>query len=232
MIATMVQAAAQTAAPTNKLTFDGLKAEATVLGGAAGAGKDGYVKLLIRIAEAAYHGGIDLTPHKHGTGRDDTFEVIAAYAKAKGIASSFKGKADNERKLLSNGRKMGKVGQLTTLGPNQPLTTIGDLMLKRNKRFLADPKTTDDAANSLLRWATAQLRSTSLIEGDSLEAFCRKTVKDDKTAKAILKQAKKMIEKLGDTSQEIRDATTSITRRINAITLAEVAENQKQAKAA
>ena len=219
----------QTTVQSNKPTFDGLKAEAAKLGGEAGAGKDGYVKLLIRMMEAAYHGAVDLDENKHGTGKDDAFEVISAYAKHKGIASNFKGKTDNERKLLSNGRKMLKLGQWTKGGAGQPLGNVGDLMIMRNKRFMVDPKTTDDAANSLLRYATSQLKVDTLLDGPQLEQFCRKGVGPEKTAKQIIKGLVKTIDKLGDGSQELKDARSNLVRRINAISIAEVAEKQKQA---
>lgn len=228
MIATMVQGSAQAVNPSNKPTFASLLADATKLGGEVGAGSDGYVKLLIRTMEASYHGAVDLeSANKHGKGQDDIFVVVAAYAKARGISSNFKGKAANERKLMSNCRKGGKLGQMTTLGPGQPIGNVGDLMIRRNKRFQVDPKTTEDAANCFLKYATAQLKQTALIEGDALDQFCRKNEQAEKTPKAILKGVKKTLEKLGDGSQEIKDATVNIIRRINAITLSEVAAAQK-----
>lgn len=211
----------------NRPTFDDYRAKAKALGASEGKGEDAYVGLLIQIMEGAYHGAIDMDSRdKHGKGRDDAFIIVADYRDERNKASQFKGKSKTERKILSNGRKAGKLGVSTKWGQGQPLANVSDLMFRRSKAFALDAKNTDDAANTFLKYATAQNKSDTLIDGDALNGFCRKNVSPQRTNKAIIKATIKTLSKLDDSSQELKDGIEQLVKRVNAITLADVASKQ------
>lgn len=219
----------QTTPGSNAPTFETIRKEIKSFGEDAGRGADGYVKMLVRLMEGAYHGALDLTKDKHGTGVDDAMALVGDYNVYRGNTTMFKGKNDKERKALSNGRKAIKLGACTRFGAGQPLAAVNDLMNRRNKLFSKDANGTDDAANTFLKFATAQLKSDTLIDGDSLDQFCRKSRGATREDKAIIRSCIKQLQKLGTPVPELKQGVDQLIRAVNAISIAEVAAKQQDA---
>jgi hypothetical protein len=214
----------------NRPTFEDCKAKCIGFGKDTGKGADAYVGLLVEMMEGTYHGAIDPDSRdKHGKGIDDVHLLVGAYMTARGNTQQFKGKSGGERKILSNGRKLSRLGACSKWGNGQPLANVSDLMFRRNKEFAKDAKNTDDAANTLLKYATAQLKSDTLIDGDALNGFCRKNQSPQRATKAVLKGIIKQLQKVDDPSQELKDATTALVKRVGDLAIEE-AEKRKAAQ--
>lgn len=214
---------------SNAMTFDDVLGAAKQLGAETGMGKDTQVKMLLKIAEAAYHGAIDGDMNKYGTSVDDSVKLAEAYVKAQGSATMFDAKAPNQRVLVSKFRKMREVGQWAKGGVGEPLGTINNLMTIRQK-LRADPATAkklDDAANTLLRYARAQTKRDDLIPQDELPAFCFRKGVELSTAEEIIEAQRNGLRKLKegkaaqntaqDASPEIDIAIAALTKRLKDI---------------
>lgn len=214
----------------NVITIETLLERATDLGKQAGQGKDTQVKFDLVVAEAAYMGTLDLTAHKHGNEIDDATRMSAAYVKAQQGAVVFDTKAPNQRKTISNTRKMIKVGGLPKFGPGEPLQTLNNLVTMRQqlRKDPANAKRLDDAHNMVMKWATAQLKSDTLIsDQNELRAFAFKPEVGHRDAESVLDSVRKTLNnlKLGkvancpdqDTSTEVQAAITALNKRLAAI---------------
>lgn len=217
--------ASGTAAP-NKPPLEALLDRAIDLGKQAGQGKDTQVKFDLMIAEAAYKGTIDLVTKN---GEDDATRMSAAYVQAQQGAVIFDTKAPNQRKTISNTRKMIKLGTLGKWGPNEPLQTLNELVTMR-QNLRKDPgnaKKLDDAHNMLMKFATAQLKSDTLFAGDDLKWFAFKAESGQRDAEDVLEGVRKTLNKLKtgqvpncpdvDTSKEVAAAIAALTTRLTAI---------------
>jgi len=214
-------------APTNKHTLQDLLAKAQELGEQAGRGKDTQIKMLLSCVEGGYHGAVDLVANKHGTEVDDATKLAEAYTKAQGTATVFDHKAANQRKLISTFRTSIKLGAWPKGGNGEPLQTVDTLIAHRQKLRkdpTTDKKKLDDAANTLLRYARAQLKRDTLIEGDELFSFCFKPARDPATAEERVESLRNSLQALAkgsngvqDNSAEVRSAVQSLTNRLVAI---------------
>jgi plasmid stabilization system protein ParE len=222
-IATATLAPAQ-AAGTNKHTLQQLLTKAQELGEQAGKGKDTQIKFLLSCVEGGYHGAVDLVPNKHGQEVDDATRLAEAYVKAQGTATVFDHKAANQRKLVSTLRTSIKLGAWPKGGNGEPLQTVDNLIAHRQKLRkdpTTDKKKLDDAANTFLRYARAQLKRDTLIEGDELHSYCYKPTRDPATAEdrveALRNAAKNLIDGKGgiqDNSPKVRQAMQALTDRL------------------
>lgn len=180
---------------SNKLSFADLSSIATQLGMDAGKGKDTQIKMLLQLVDGGYHNAIDLEDSKHGTDIDDATKLAEVYVKAQTGATVFDAKAANQRKLISCFRTSIKLGMYTKGGTGEPLGTVNELMTQRQK-LRADPtnaKKLDDAANTLLRYARAQIKRDNIIDHDELKSFCFKSVRSLATAEEIIAAQKKAL---------------------------------------
>lgn len=214
---------------TNQLTFTDLLKVATDLGTQAGQGRDVQIKFDLKIIEAAYLGALDLDEHKHGGDKDDATKLSEAYVLAQGSATVFDAKAANQRKLISNVRKGIKLGMWPKGGTGEPLATVNALItLRQNMR--KDPnnaKKLDDAHNTLMRYATAQLKRDQLIDEAELKTFCFKNEPDQRTAEEVLEAIRKTANNLRagkvnncpdlDNSGEVQAIINACTKRLTAI---------------
>lgn len=209
---------------SNKPTLDDYKAKARELGEQCGKGKDTQVKFLLSCVEGGYYGGVDLVAGKHGTDRDDATVLAEEYVKAQGTATVFDAKAPNQRKLISTLRTSIKLGSWPKGGNGEPLNTVNQLMSER-QRLRKDPvqsKKLDDAANTLLRYARAQLKLDSVIPQDQLKDFMFKPGKDTPTAEEVVEGMRNSLQKLvngrkdgvQDNSKFVRDALASLNQRM------------------
>lgn len=224
------------AAPTNKHTLQDLLTKAAELGEQAGRGKDTQVKFLLSCVEGGYHGAVDLVPNKHGTEIDDATKLAEAYTKAQGTATVFDHKAANQRKLVSTLRTSIKLGAWPKGGNGEPLQTV-DALIGHRQKLRRDPtvdkKKLDDAANTLLRYARAQLRRDTLIEGDELFSYCYKPQRDPATAEDRVESIRKSLQALTKGSGGVQDNSAKVRQALQAMTdrLVEIA-NAKGAQGA
>lgn len=214
------------AAAGNKMTLDTLKAKAIELGEQSGKGKDTQVKFLLSCLEGGYHGAIDLATSKHGADRDDATLLAEEYVKAQAGNIVFDAKAMNQRKLISTLRTSIKFGQWPKGGNGEPLATVNQLLTERSK-VRKDPalcKKLDDAANTFLRFARAQMKRDLLIDPKEFNDFLFKKSKDPATAtecvEALRNQIKKLIDgdaaggNAQDNSKLVKDAYRALTDRL------------------
>lgn len=217
------------AAQTNRITLDQLMARANELGEQAGKGKDTQIKFLLSCMEGGYHNAVDLISNKHGQDIDDATRLAEAYVKAQGTATVFDAKAPNQRKLVSTLRTSIKLGQYPKGGVGEPLATVNNLMAHRQK-LRKDPATSkklDDAANVFLKYARAQLKRDTLIDGQELFDFCMKKTPELPSATEVLESIRNQLMKLAngqaaqntaqDNSPEVKAAISALTSRLTAI---------------
>jgi hypothetical protein len=214
---------------TNGVSYAELTDTAKQLGAQAGQGKDTQVKMLMKLVEGGYHNGVDMNPNKYGPGMDDATKLAEVYVQAQGSASVFDAKAANQRKLISCFRTSIRLGQWPKGGQGEPLATMNRLMtMRQNKRKNpAVAKQLDDAANTLMKYARAQIRRDTLIEDAELEEMCLRKSGELKTPMEILEATRKNLLRLKhgkaangtaqDQSPEVLAAIQSLTDRIKTI---------------
>lgn len=224
-----MNATAQVTPMPNKISYADLEKVAQDLGADAGKGKDTQIKFLLKMVEGGYHGALDMVGNKHGTDIDDATKLAEVYVKAQQGAVIFDAKAPNQRKLISCLRTGIKLGGWPKGGNGEPLATVNNLMSMRQqlRRNPAEAKKLDDAANTLLKYARAQLKRDTLIDDDELKTFCYKPGKDFATAEEIVEKMAKQLDKLisgeassntaQDASPEVKQAKDLLRKRLVAI---------------
>lgn len=226
----MIQAATVTTLPaTNKHTLQQLMDKAKELGEQAGKGKDTQIKFLLSCVEGGYHGAVDLVANKHGTDIDDATALAEAYVKAQGSTTIFDHKAGNQRKLISTLRTSIKLGAWPKGGNGEPLQTVDNLIAHRQKLRkdpTIDKKKLDDAANTLLRYARAQLKRDTLIEGDELHSFCFKPQREPTTSEERVEQLRNSVKSLVNGKGGVQDNSPKVQAAMQALTdrLVEIAK--------
>lgn len=208
------------------MSFDELCKRAEALGADKGNGADAQIKFAMMVTEAAYLGSLDLDPNKHGPDKRDGVMLAERYVKGRTGATIFDTKSDASRKLISNLDKCIKLGSCPKWGSGQPLATVNDLMTFRQKEKKAGKKV-DDAFNTLMRFATAQLKSEQLIVDDELNAFVYKKQPGARDACDVLESIRKTANQLIagkvsncadiDTSDEVKAIIRACTKRLTAI---------------
>lgn len=216
-------------AQTNRHTLQQLLDKATELGEQAGKGKDTQIKFLLSCVEGGYHGAVDLVANKHGTEVDDATKLAEAYTKAQGTATVFDHKAANQRKLISTLRTSIKLGAWPKGGNGEPLQTVDNLIAHRQKLRkdpTTDKKKLDDAANTLMRYARAQLKRDILIDGDELYNFCFKPTKDPATSEERVEALRNSVKRLIDGEKGVQDNSPKVKQAMQALTdrLVEIAK--------
>jgi len=211
---------------TNAITFADLTTIAQLLGSDTGKGRDTQIKMLMKLVEGAYHNAIDTDKSKHGADVDDAQKLAETYVKAQGAATVFDAKAPNQRKLISCFRTCIKLGMWPKGGMGEPLATMNNLISMRQalRKNPADAKKLDDAANTLLKYARAQLRSDQLLDDAQLREFCFRKGVELRTAEEIIEAARKSLRQLyegkashntaSDNSKHIANAIESLTKRL------------------
>lgn len=221
---------------TNGYSFDELIAITDKLATDRGNGKDAQFKWFNALIEGAYHGGIDLLPDKHGTGKSDAFIFAARYATKQGISTMFDAKPDNERKLMSNVTKGIRFGQYTKGGTGEPLG-----LLDRFKKAFQDARKKpenkgklEDPVNGLLRLMTAQLKRDNLIDDNELKNYVFKAPANAKTQFEAVSACRKSLQRLRDGKLHggVVDNSAMIIQAISCCTarMKEIADASNKAK--
>lgn len=214
-------------AQNNKPSIDDYKAKARELGEQSGKGKDTQIKFLLSCVEGGFYTALDLVPGRHGVDRDDATVLAEEYTKAQGTATVFDAKAGNQRKLISTIRTAIKLGTYTKGGSGEPMATVGNLMNERQK-LRKDPtqsKRLDDAANTLMKFARAQLKRDQMIEPKEFKDFLFKPGKETPTAEEVVESFRNGLQKLvngrkdgvQDNSKHVRDALAALSQRLTDI---------------
>jgi hypothetical protein len=182
----------------NVITFDDMLRIADDLGTQAGNGVDTQIKFMLKMVEGGYHGALTMDPNKHGPSVDDATKLAETYVKARNIAVVFDAKAPNQRKFISTLRTGIKLGAWPKGGNGEPLATVNELMTIRQnlKKVPAEAKRLDDATNTLLNYARAQMKRDQLIEPSELRGFCYRKVNELPTAEDIIESCAKQLDKL------------------------------------
>lgn len=214
---------------SNAPSFADLLQAASDLGSQAGLGKDVQIKFDLKLAEAAYLGSLSLDVNKHGPEMDDATKLSEAYVRAQGSAIVFDAKAPNQRKTISNARKMIKLGSCPKWGVGEPMGTINSLITLRQKlrQNPANSKKLDDAHNTLMRYATAQLKRDTLMAEDELSTYCFKREAEPRTAEEVIEAIRKTANNLKvgkisncpdlDASPEVQAIINACTKRLTTI---------------
>lgn len=214
---------------SNAPTFDDLLTSCAELGAQAGLGRDVQIKFDLKVIEAAYLGTLSLDENKHGKDIDDATKLSEAYWKAQNGAVIFDAKAAKQRKTISNVRKDIKLGSNPKWGQGEPMQSVNKLIAMRQalRKDPANAKKLDDAHNTLMRYATAQLRRDDLMDDAELKEFCFKSEADPRTAEEILEAARKTFSNLrvgkvsncpdADTSPEVEAIIKLIGKRLTTI---------------
>jgi hypothetical protein len=220
---TILQAAPQ---GSNAPTQADLEKTIGELGELAGKGKNVQIQFDLQVAEAAYLGTLALTEHKHGKDIDDATHYAAIYWKRHNANVIFDQKADNQRKTISNVRKMIKLGGCPKWGNGQPMGRINDLLSLRKKLKDANKKV-KDAHNALTEYATAQLKRDMLLDDAELEALCLKDGPEEKSLEQYFESMRKVANKMKvgklancpelDNSPEVQTIINACTKRLVAI---------------
>lgn len=228
----MTNTAPQQPQPTNGVSFADLLQMAQQLGHEAGRGKDTQIRFLMSMVEGGYHNALDLTPNKHGTDKDDAAKLTEEYVTAQQKAVSFDAKAANQRVAMAKTRTCIKLGGWTKGGVGEPLASVNNLMHMRSKlrQNPAEAKKLDDAANTLLNFARAQLKRDTLMSDDEIKEFCYKKQNNLPGAEQIIENAVKALDKLidgtassstvQDSSPEVINARQELRKRLTAIATA------------
>lgn len=213
----------------NAITFADLMQTAQELGEQSGKGKDTQVKFFLKTVEGGYHNALDLNANKHGTDVDDATKLAETYVKASNASVVFDAKAMNQRKLISCIRTTIKLGSWPKGGNGEPLATVGNLMTKRQKLRTnpAVAKKLDDAANTLLKYARAQLKRDTLIPDTDFDEFLYRPSRDTPTVEDLLSGMVKKLDgvisgsahqgAVQDNSNEVRMARHNLQQRLAAI---------------
>jgi hypothetical protein len=202
----------------NQPTFTDLLQKATELGEQAGKGADTQVKFLLAAVEGGYHGAVDLAKNKHGTDMDDARKLAEVYYKARTGSVIFDAKADNQQKLMSTVRTSIRLGAWPKGGNGEPLATVNNLMTIRQglKKNPATAKKLDDAANTLMKYARAQLKRDTLMGDDELRDLCFRKTPEPATAEEIIEALTKKLDKLIDGSAAGGNAQCNSPNVLNA----------------
>lgn len=214
---------------SNTTTFDQLLAQAKELGEQAGKGKDTQIKFYLASFSAAFQGKIDVDANKHGDGIDDAMKLAEAYVMAQGTATVFDQKAPNQRKARSCVRTAIKLGMWPKGGVGEPQSTVNNLLSLRQtlRKDPAHSKKLDDAGNTFLRYARAQIKVDQLIPESELRQFCFKRDHDLAGVEDVLERIRKTAQELQsgkaskgtalDNSPEVQAIINACTKRLTAI---------------
>lgn len=207
------------------------------LGKDKGNGEDAPARFALKVIETAYNGVIDLQRDKHGKGISDAHKAFEVYAQNVTAVRSFSDSTVD--KLRSQIASFIKLGAWTKGGPGEPMKTVNKLMydLQKLKKDKAYSGQTESAFNVLRKYASAQVKRTSVINDPAeLRGFLLKPSRNPKTVIEILSGVANTLDKLAkgklahgacqDTSAEVMLAQENINGRISKLREEEAAASE------
>lgn len=163
------QAAAVTAPQAgSNMTFEYLLDAAKESGQKEAQGADSLPQFFLEVTQGAFLGVIDTTANKHGSGINDAAKLTQARTQARTGSTIFDRKALNVRVAVNRTNTMIKLGMWPKGGPGEPLSTLNKLLTNHRKAIQAGKKVVD-AANAMLNYARAQVRSDHVLMDSELE---------------------------------------------------------------
>lgn len=202
----------------NTITYQDLADRAKELGEQSGKGKDTQIKFMLSLVEGGYHNALDLSANKHGQEVDDAAKLSEIYVKSQQGSTVFDTKTPATKVLIAKSRSCIKLGGWPKGGNGEPLATVNNLMTHR-QNLRKDPtkcKKLDDAANTLLKYARAQLKRDTLIDAIEFDDLCFKKQADPATIEDIIERTVKQLDKLIDGSAAHGTAQSSTPNVISA----------------
>lgn len=166
------------------------------IGQTYGMGKDAQIKFALLLVRGAYHGKFSQKPDTHGQGVDDAQHLFTVYMQAASQSVVFDTKPPAFRKGCACARTCIKLGGMTRVG--NVLAAVDDFVDERQK-LRKKPENTgklDDMYNAFLRYARAQLASTTLLNESQRREFMFKKVRELKSAVDIVESMRKQADSL------------------------------------
>lgn len=217
---------------TNIPTFESRLEMAKQLGAKEGEGSNSQAQFVMMCIEGGYLGSLSCDPNKHGIKRCDADLLCEAYVLARGKQSRFDRKSKSGRKFVSITNKCIRFGSTPKWGRGQPMQTVQEFSEHWSNLRKQGLKNLDDYNNAMMRFATAQLRSDSLLDDETRNAFAYKSAPGTKSVAEVLEDMRKTAQKLMvgkvascdgvDDSAEVKAVIASITKR-----LTDIAKNGK-----
>lgn len=219
--------AAATPNAGSNMTFEYLLQAAKESGEKEAQGADSLPQFFLEIAQGAFLGVIDVTANKHGSGVNDAAKLTQERVKAKSGTTIFDRKALNVRVAVNRTQTMIKLGMWPKGGPGEPLSTLNKL-LTLHRKAQADKKKTVDAANGMLNYARAQIKSDHVLSDSELEKCFLKPDPTKPTEEDFLDSMRKRVQagKVGKGLDGSMDGDTAdkiialCTKRLKAIAVA------------
>jgi hypothetical protein len=170
---------------------------------------------------------IDTTANKHGPGVNDAAKLTQARTQARTGSTIFDRKALNVRVAVNRTNTMLKVGMWSKGGPGEPLNTLNKLLTNHRKAIQAGKKVID-AANAMLNFARAQVKSDHVLSDSELEKCFLKPDPTKPSEEDLLDSLRKRLlaAKVGKGLDGTLDGDTAdkmvghITKRLKAIAAA------------
>lgn len=182
-----------TQATPNAIGIDDLKTLAKTLAAEEANGQEAQIKFALKIVEASFQGGIDMTADKHGPGLDDAAVLAEEYVNTRNGKAIFSAKAAKGKVLIAKFRAVTKLGSWSKGGPGEPLTSVNNLMTIRQglRKDPANAGKLDDAFNTLLKYARMQVKLDNLLGDHELRQLCFKPVANLKTVEEFYEAMRK-----------------------------------------
>lgn len=161
-------AAAAPQAQGSNMTFEYLLEAAKESGQKEAQGADSLPQFFLEVTQGAFLGVIDTTANKHGVGSNDASKLTQARTQARTGSTIFDRKALNVRVAVNRTNTMIKLGMWPKGGPGEPLSTLNKLLTNHRKAIQSGKKVVD-AANAMLNYARAQIKSEHILDDSDLE---------------------------------------------------------------
>lgn len=223
------QATAATApqAAGSNMTFEYLLEAAKESGQKEAQGADSLPQFFLEVTQGAFLGVIDTTANKHGIGSNDASKLTQARTQARTGSTIFDRKALNVRVAVNRTNTMIKLGMWPKGGPGEPLSTLNKLLTNHRKAIQSGKKVVD-AANAMLNYARAQIKSDHVLADSELEKCFLKPDPTKPSEEDLLDSLRKRLTaaKVGKGLDGNLDADTAdkmigaITKRLKAIAAA------------
>lgn len=211
----------------NAPTMATLLEEVFELGKNVAKGNDAQIQFDIKLVSAAMSGTLSLDPNKHGENISDADKMAEAYANGRTKNLIFDPKANNQRKLRSNAKKMIKLGTTPKWGHTQPMEAVNYLISQHQtfKKTPSNSRRLDDPHNALMRFATEQLKRDKIMSNEEISRYCYKKDKEPRTGTELLEGMRKVADKLAigkvsncaDALPEAKEVSRVITKLLTQI---------------